>query len=283
MCQDTDEHEDHVDDVQAQVEAAGHEVVDDVSKAQNQGQDPQDFGMLDAVSGNLDVVSTFFLIDQQAGIDADSVLLVGMHHPVQEGHQDQDGDDHAQVCGMEDRVGDRHAEGDAANGGLAGNGQRDGTGQTGMPNDEAGVGGGDQQTIVHGGNLTGDLAGQQSAGDQAEAPVQPAAETGHESDQQDGGLVAVCDVCDRAQDLFNDRCGSERGAENDDHDHLHGEGQQAPEAGIITPIYDHVDDAVVREDQRQDEHDERQDDCEQKCVGQPTVDDLNEEIGNCSH
>ena len=103
-----------------------------------------------------------------------------VHGIVHEGHGKQNHAHHDQVHGVKHRVGD---------GGLIQNlaeflarhqVQGDGAGQARVPDDEAGVGGGDQQGIVHGGDPAHHFLGQQGAGDQAEAPVQPAADGGDE-------------------------------------------------------------------------------------------------------
>ncbi|MPN06035.1 hypothetical protein SDC9_153289 [bioreactor metagenome] len=90
-----------------------------------------------------------------------------------------------------------------------------------MPDDHAGVCGSDKQTVVDRGNTAGNLFRQQSAGDQAEAPVQPAADGGDESGDDDGGLVVVRQTRDFFKNLLADRRLRERCAEDDDQGHLH--------------------------------------------------------------
>ena len=75
--------------------------------------------------------------------------------------------------------------------GGAGELQRNGTGKAGVPDHKSGIGGGDEQRIVHVTDPTGDLFGKQSAGDEAEAPVEPAADGGHEGGDEDGALFIL--------------------------------------------------------------------------------------------
>ena len=90
--QQAQEHEQHVDDVQ--VQGSGHalagrqsgEVVDDIGKAGDYQNDPQDLGVLHLVGGRLGLaVVLLFLIDQQSGIDGNGMILVRMHGIVDEG------------------------------------------------------------------------------------------------------------------------------------------------------------------------------------------------------
>ena len=110
---------------------------------------------------------------------------------VDEGHGDQDHDAHDDVHGVEHGGGDGGLIGHLTEG-LAGHQvQGDGAGQTRVPDHEAGVGGGDQKWIVHVTNPAGHFFGQEGAGDEAEAPVEPAADGGHEGGDEDGALFIL--------------------------------------------------------------------------------------------
>ena len=281
MEQDAQEHEDHVDDVQVQVEALGDEVVDDVGKAQHQGDDPEDAAVLDLLSGGVDGVGLLLFLHQNGGVHSDGVLGIGMHGVVDQGHQDEDDQHHAQVHGMEDGLGDgggvHHTQDLGA--ALGAHLQGDGAGQAGVPDDEAGVGRGDQQGIVHVLDPAGHLLGQQGAGDEAEAPVEPAADGGDEGGDQDGALLVLGNGGNGAQDFLTDLGGSHGGAQHQHQSHLHGEGQQAPEAAGVTPGVDQSHGALLGADHRGDEDHDGQDDGEQERIRQPPVDDPHAAIG----
>ena len=279
MQQDAQEQEDHVHDVQTQGEAVLDEVVNDVGKPGHHQDHPQDLGVLDAVSGGLDLVGLVLLILQQGGVDADGVGLVGMHGVVDEGHGDQDHDAHDDVHGVEHGGGDGGLIGHLTEG-LAGHQvQGDGAGQTRVPDHEAGVGGGDQQRIVHGGNAADHFLGQQSAHHQAEAPVQPAADGGDHGGDHDGLHVVVAQTRHSPQGLFAGLGGSHGGTEYQNQGHLHGERQQAPEALCVAPGVEHLQRTHSRGKHGADENDDAQDDGEQEGIRQPAIDHANAAVG----
>ena len=280
MEQQAQEQEDHVHDVQTQREAVLHEVVHDVDEAKDHGDDPQDLGVLQLFSGGIQLVLLLRLVHQQRGIHGDGTILLGMHGVVDEGHQHQNDAAHDEVHGVEHRLGDGGLIGHLAEG-LAGHQiQGDGAGQTGVPDHEAGVGGGDQQRVVHGGHAAHDLLGQQSADDQTKAPVQPAADGGHEGGDQNGLLLIVAKACYGAQRLLTGLGGCHGGAEDQHQCHLHGERQQIPEAALlIAPLGDDRDGTHAGGAHRRHEDDEGQDDGEQERIRQPPVDDAHAAIG----
>ena len=279
MEQDAQEQEDHVHDVQAQGEAVLDEVVNDVGKPGHHQDHPQDLGVLDAVSGGLDLVGLVLLILQQGGVDADGVGLVGMHGVVDEGHGDQDHNAHDDVHRVEHGGGDGGLIGHLTEG-LAGHQvQGDGAGQTRVPDHEAGVGGGDEQRIIHCGNAAHHFLGKQGTDDQTEAPVQPAADGGDEGGDHDGLHVVVAQTRHSPQGLFAGLGGSHGGTEYQNQGHLHGERQQAPEALCVAPGVEHLQRTHSRGKHGADENDDAQDDGEQEGIRQPAIDHANAAVG----
>lgn len=61
--------------------------------------------------------------------------------------------------------------------------------------------------------------------------------------------------------------------------HLHGEGQQAPEAAGGTPGIEHLQRPHLGGDHREHIHDDGQNDCKQERIRQPPVDHANAAIG----
>ena len=291
MQQDAQEQEDEVDDVQ--VQGSGHalagrqsgEVVDDIGKAGDYQNDPQDLGVLHLVGGRLGLaVVLLFLIDQQSGIDGNGMILVRMHGIVDEGHGQQDYAAHDQVHGVENGIGSGGGQHHLLLGAgedliALGQLQGDGAGQTGVPDDEAGVGGGDQQGIVHSGDALGHFTGQQSAGDQAEAPVQPAAHSGDHGGDHDSLHVVVAQAGGEPQRLLAGPGGCHGTAQHQHQRHLHGEGQQIPEAAGGTPGIQNLQRAHLGGDHRKDIDDDGQNDREQEGIGQPSVDHAHAAVG----
>ena len=179
---------------------------------------------------------------------------------------------------MEDGLQSGGGVGHVANHIAAVKGQGDGAGQTCVPNDEAGVGRGDQQGIVHGGHTLCHFLSQQRTGDKAEAPVEPAADDGHEGGDDDSLHIVVSKTCQSTQRLL---AGLGRGhgrAQHQHQCHLHREAQQRPEAGGGTPSADHVDGAETRGEHGGDKDHDGQDDGEQERIRQPSVDYANAAI-----
>ena len=236
--------------------------------------------MLQLLSGGIHHIGTLLLVHQQSRVDGDGAVLVGVHGVVHQRHHQQDGTAHDEVHGMEHGGGDGGLIDHAAEV-LAGHQiQGDGAGQTGVPDDKAGVGGGDQQGIVHGGHPAHDLLGQQGADNQAEAPVQPAADGGHEGGDQNGLLVVVAQTGHSAQRLFAGLGGGHGRAEDQHQGHLHGEGQQIPEAALlVAPLGDDLNGAHAGGAHGAHEYHEGQDDGEQECIRQPPVDYAHAAVG----
>ena len=278
--QQTQEQEDHVHDVQTQGKAVLHEVIDDVHEAEHHGDGPQDLGVLQLFSRGIHSVHALLLVHQQGGVHGDGMVLVGVHGVVDEGHQHQDDAAHDEVHGVEYRLGDGSLVHHAAEV-LAGHQiQRDRAGQAGVPDDEAGIGRGDQQGVIHSGHTAHHLFGQQSADDQTEAPVQPAADSGHERGHQNGLLVIMAESGHGAQRLLAGTGGGHSGAEHQHQRHLHGESQQIPEAALgIAPLGDDLDGAHAGGAHGGHEYDQGQDDGEQKRIRQPPVYDAHTSIG----
>ena len=154
--------------------------------------------------------------------------------------------------------------------------QGDGAGQTGVPDDEAGIGGSDEQGIVHVPHPLGHFAGQQSTGDEAEAPVEPAADGGDKGGHQDGALLVVSQAGERAQAALTGLGRGHGGAEHQHQSHLHGKAQQAPHTGfggaLTAPGPDQVQRALLGAEHRRDEDHDGEDHREQERIGQPAVD-----------
>ena len=92
-------------------------------------------------------------------------------------------------------------------GGIAtAEGQRNRTGQTGVPYNKAGIGRSDQQTVVYAANTAGNFLSQQSTGDQTEAPVQPAANGRNKGGDQDSAALVLCEGSNCAQTLLTNLC-----------------------------------------------------------------------------
>ena len=279
MEQDTEEHEDHVHDVQAQRKAVGDEVVDDIHQ-KGQAQDaPQDLGMLQLLSGGVDLVGLILVLHQQGGIDGDGTLPVRVHGVVDEGHGQQHHGAHDDVHGVEDGLGDGGLIGDLTELGAGDQRQGNGSGETGVPDDEAGIGGGDQQGIVHGGDPLGHLLGQQRTGHQAEAPVEPAAHGGDHGGDDDGLHIIVAQTSGLPQHLLTGLGGSHGGTQHQHQSHLHGKGQQTPEAVGIAPCGQHLDGTHAGGEHGCHIDHEGQDDGKQECIRQPAVHNTHASVG----
>ena len=200
------------------------------------------------------------------------MILIGMHSVVDQGHHEQNDQNHSQVDGMEDGLGDRSLIGHFTKG-LTGNQvQGDGAGETSVPDNEAGVSRSDQQGIVDIANTLSDLLGQQSAGNKTEAPVQPAADGGDEGGDDDSLLLVVSHIGDSAQSLLTGLGRSHGVTKHQNQSHLHGEGQQTPEALVVAPCVQHRNGTHAGSQHSAQEDDDGQDHSEQEGVRQPTVD-----------
>ena len=274
MEQNAQEEENHVDDVQVQVKALGGKVIDDVGKAQQKSDGPQDLAVLHLFGGGAHCISTLFLVHQPGGVHDDGVLGIRVHGIVDKGHQEEDDGHHDQVGRMQNGIGDGGGVEDAQDLGtaLCGHLQGDGAGETRVPDHEAGVGGGDQKWIVHVTNPAGHFFGQEGAGDEAEAPVEPAADGGDEGSDQDGALFVLGDRGNGPQKTLADLGGGHGGAEDQHQGHLHGERQQAPEALGITPGVDQLKGGLLCPDHGPHKGHNGQDDGEQEGIRQPSID-----------
>ena len=236
--------------------------------------------MLHLLGRGILYVGALLLVHQQGGIHGNGVLLMGMHGVVDQGHEEQDHAAHDEIHGVEHGGGDGRLIGHLAKGFAGHQVQRNGTGQARMPNDKAGVGGGDEQRIIHCGNAAHHFLGKQGADDQTEAPVQPAADGGHEGGDQDGLLIVVAQTGHSAQRLLAGAGGCHGRTENQHQGHLHGKAQQAPKAALlVAPGGQNLDDTHLGGQQRTDKGNDGQDDGEQECVGQPAVNNAHAAIG----
>jgi hypothetical protein len=131
--QDSEEHEDHVYDVKSKVEALGSKVVYDVYETENEGDDPEDLGVLDLLSRSIlgvDPVSLFLEMD---GVYEDGVLLIGMHSVAYQRHYYQDDTAHDEVHGVENGVHSRSLIENFTEFLTVYQLERDGTGKTCVP------------------------------------------------------------------------------------------------------------------------------------------------------
>ena len=148
-----------------------------------------------------------------------------------------------------------------------------------MPDDEGGIGGGDQQGIVHGGDPLGHLLGQQRTGHQAEAPVEPAAHGGDHGGDDDGLHIIVAQTSGLPQHLLTGLGGSHGGTQHQHQSHLHGKGQQTPEAVGIAPCSQHLDGTHAGGEHGCHIDHEGQDDGKQECIRQPAVHNTHASVG----
>ena len=286
MHEQTQEQEDEVNNVQVERVGDGtaglydaHEVLDDPGETCDNDDEPQDLAVFDAVSRSLDLVDSVDVVLQQSGIDGDGVLFIGMHRIVDERHHEEDEAAHDEVHRVENGLVHASLIGFFTDGVAAGNGERDGSGQTGVPDNEAGVGGCDQQSVVDVTDTLSHFLGQQGACDQTEAPVQPAADNGDEGREHDSASLVLGDRSDAGQESLEDRSGSHSGTEYQDQSHLHGEGEETPEAACVTPGLDHGYGTLTSAEHCEYEYHDAQDDSEQERIRQPSVDYVNATIG----
>ena len=286
MGQQAQEQEDGVDGVQVQIgHADGDEEVNDVQEAGDDDDAPQDLAVLHLLGGGLNLVLPLLLVLEQGGINDDGVLFVRVHGVVDQGHAHQDYQAHDDVHGVQNGLGQRRLVYNTQEllAALGGHLQGDGAGEAGVPDDETGVGGGDQQGIVHIIDAAGHLFGQQGAHDEAEAPVQPAAEGGHRGNHHDGAHLALGKAGNGVEDLFADLGGGQSGTQHQHQGHLHGEGQQAPHAvaalALAAPGPNHLPGTLLRAQARGDEDHDGQDDGEQEWIRQPPVHDAHASVG----
>ena len=296
MSQDTQEHEDHVDDIQRQSRqhavAIGDgviEIVTDVHKTRNPGDRPQDLGLFHGISGNFHFISADFLIFQQSRIHSDRMLSIrmGCDHDNSAGCNDQN--HQHQVHREEDRLRSRnrhvHVCGVTHRSQGAGRGdlQRNRTRQTRVPHADDGISRSDQNTVVDCGNLSGHFFRQQNAGNQAKAPVQPHADTGNDNRNQDTLLRRVSQTGTLFQQPVHHRRLRQSRTQHNDQAHLHGKCQQAPETAVAAPIRQNPQRANARADHRRNKDNDCQNNCKQECIRQPSFNDTHRQIGDCFH
>ena len=211
------------------------------------------------------------------------MILVGVHGVVQEGEAHQNHQAHDDVHGVEDGMGQFGGIEDVAKLLAAGHLKGDGAGQAGVPDDEAGISGGDQQGVVQVTDAAGHFLGQQRTHDQTEAPVQPAADGGHHGDDQDGTHLVFGHTGDRGEDLLADLGGGQGRTQHQHQGHLHGEAQQAPHTiasgALASPGPDQLNGVLPSADHSGDEHHNGQDDGEQERIREPAVHDPNAAVG----
>ena len=96
---------------------------------------------------------------------------------------------------------------------------------------------------------------------------------------QDGALLVLGDGRDGAQDLLTDLGGGHGRAQHQHQSHLHGEGQQTPEALGIAPGIHQVHRALLSTHHRGHKDHNSQDDGEQERIWKPAVNDPYAAIG----
>ena len=248
MKDQTHEQEDEVYDVQVQgvgnILTSGDdtvEVIYDIGQTCNASDRPQDLAVLHLFSGRIDLIDLFFLVFQQSGIDNDGMFLFRMHCIQYQRHTDQDDQTNDQVDGMKNSITGAGYKLHTTGGVAAAEGQRYGSGQTGVPNDETGISGSNEQTVVNATDAAGNFLCQQCAGDQTKAPVQPAANGGNESGDQDGAALVFCQRSNGTQTLLTNLCRGHRRTQHQNQRHLHCNGKQTPKTGAAAPSRQDLD------------------------------------------
>jgi len=138
-----------------------------------------------------------------------------------------------------------------------------------VPDQEAGVGRGDQQRVVDAAHLACQRAGEHGADDQAEAPVDPGTGQRDERDQHDGLARGLRDAGHAVEQSVDCRRPCQGMAGDQDQRHLHGEGQQVPEA--VAPVLRHGRQALTGAEHGGDQHDQREQDGEDEGRGEEAL------------
>ena len=166
-----------------------------------------------------------------------------LHGPVQQRQAHHQHGDDDQVVGGEQRLADADGLGQRATGHLlqigaaAGQRQRNRAGKAAVPDQEAGVGRGHQQRVVDAAHLARQRAGEHRADHQAETPVDPGTGQRHQGHQDDGLARRLRDARHAVEQAVDRRRPCQGMAGDQDQRHLHGKGQQVPEA--VAPVLRH--------------------------------------------
>jgi len=277
---DAQEQDDEVDQVQVE-RAAVDEVEGDVGHAERADQQAEDAAVvqlggegafLQHVFGRIGRVGV--AVDGRIHFD-DFLALLRMQPGVQQRQRHDDhqaGDQHRhREDGFRQRD-DAHLLG----GRMARGGHQHGDAgrQAQAVHGETAVGRGDDQRVVHALDLQRQLLGDDAADDQAEAPVQVAADAAHQRGDDDGGVRLVHVADDAVEQAVGQWRGGQHVAHGQDHGHLGGEGQQAPEA--LAPGAGHVADALAFDAHGQQHGEQGQRDREDKGIGQILAHQLSE-------
>ncbi|MPL80536.1 hypothetical protein SDC9_26437 [bioreactor metagenome] len=209
--------------------------------------------------------------------DLGGVLRV--QHGVEQRQRDQQEQVHRNEIGREDRLAQRH-EADRAleevTGGV--DEQRHRAREPHTVDGKARIARRDHQRIVQPRHLAPEFLRDQRAQHEAEAPVEPAADTTEQGGDDDRSARRVDAHDHKVHQLVHRRGARKDVARQQDHRHLHGEAEQVPEP--LAPVAGGVDDPGAlgeHGDQhgqggQQDRHDQR--------VGHVAVHDSREKVGN---
>nr|WP_245968485.1 hypothetical protein [Salinisphaera halophila] len=150
----------------------------------------------------------------------------------------------------------------------------------GMPDDEAGIGTGDQQAVIHALDTAGEFTRENRAHDQADAPVEPGDHQRHEADRDHRAYRRAGDGGDTRDQAHEQRRLGDGEAGDQHQRHLHGKAEQVPEA--VLPEAEHRDRAVALKDHARGEHHQRDDEYQDQWIGQIAVEYADTAAGECT-
>ena len=273
--QNTDQQEDQVNDVQGkgiQNAAGADEILNQIDYTDNYDEQGKNSGVLQFLSNGSSLHVSNFVIDQKLGIDGNGVFRSRMHLGINQRHEDQDNQANDQIPGSKNSLCKRDILGNNTCC-LRGNGliyrcdlKGNGTRQTCMPENESGVSGCNQKTIVNALHLSCNLFCKKSTNYETEAPVEPAGDGGNKCYQDDAAGRRFSSACDAGKKLLDSGSVCHCGTQNKYQCHLHGECKQAPY--IITPEGNNLKRSCMCCRHGKDEYDDGKDDTEDKCIRQ---------------
>ena len=192
------------------------------------------------------------------------MLAFGVHQRIHQDQSENGNGHHDQVVGIQNRLCDRHRVFHRATRDFlqsrtwGGHRQRNGARETGVPYHEAAVGRGNQQSVVHAFQFTGNLLSKDHAHDETETPVEPAGD-GRNQGHQSNGTSRCLGLRGQLADAFlDDGCRSQSRAAHQHQGHLHGKSQQRPYA--VAPVVDDFEGRLVTHWHRHNHGDQGQND-----------------------
>ncbi len=208
----------------------------------------------------------------------DRGVALGGDEVEEDAADDEDAEDGEQVPRGEDRLAHGHdlpAEGLGEERVRGRRGERTRARIPHVPDDHAGVAGGDEEREVDldpaVAGLDGDLAGEQGADDEAEAPRDEAGDRGDEEDEDVGEGCAAGDAGEPGEQRLHGSRVREDVAEEEDEAHLGHEFEQTRQPHA--PARDDLERARPGEDEGEDRDDEGEDDGEGQRRGDPPLED----------